>query len=171
MNILPSQKKKAPEQLVPVISRMSRPFHWNMRGRRYNAKGEYVGPSGKVKPTPDKHTQRIIEQAYEEAAKMPTPQEGGGFDLAKFKPLPGRILVARGPLIKSENGVDLPENKWFHEKHFVVIRLGDGVTNCAVGDRVLFVKSHRPKSVHLGIAALCLARDSAIAAILETDPV
>lgn len=168
MNILPSQKKAAPKSVVPIVSQWRVPGVRRMRGLRYNTRGECIGVCGPRKPVPDKHTQQIIERAYAEAAKKPMPQEGGAFDLAKFKPLLGNLLIVRGPEIKEINGVAVPESTTRHEFWWVVVRVGDGVDGCGVGDRVILHKKTKPKQVRLGEGKFYLTRETVVVAVLES---
>lgn len=161
-------KHKLPKQapLVPIVSIFAVPGARKMRGRRYRD-GVDIGPCGPPKPVPDVSAQKAVREAYEKAAMMPRPEEGGGFDLSTYHPLPGRMLVSRGPWIKSVKGIDLPEAQWRHEQYYFVIRVGRGVKNCAVGDRVIFQAKHKPKAVKLGSAGFYIARDAVVVGIVE----
>lgn len=166
MNILKS-KPKPPAPFIPTVSHFAVPGHRKMRGKRYKD-GKYVGPCGPPKPVPDPLARQAVIQAHEDALKKGPVREGGGFDLNTYRPLPGRILVTRGRLIKELGGVALPEDQWHYKKEFIVVRIGEGVTSCDVGDRVMFGKGFRPAEVELGTAKLYLGRDAAVVAILET---
>lgn len=168
MNILPSQKKAAPKSVVPIVSTFRVPHYRRMRGRRYNARGVDIGPCGPRKPIPDPHTQRLIERAWAEAAAKLAPEEGAAFDLAVFRPMPGKLLLVRRELITEEAGVALPENKHYHRPGYIVVKVGDRVTDCAAGDIVLFQKRTKPKSVRLGgNPGFYIANESSLVAILE----
>lgn len=168
MHLLKHSKPVKAAPIVPIVSRWKIPFYRKMRGKRFNAAGKYIGPSGPRKPHPDPLVERAIKEAHAAAAKLPRPVEGGGFDLRRFTPLPNRILVIRGPEIKEEKGIALPENKWRHEQYYIVVRIGPDITDCQVGDRVIFQKKHKPKSVRLGPKTFYIGRETALVAIWET---
>lgn len=170
MHLLKSSKPQAVAPMVPIVSRWKVPGVRKMRGKHYNAAGDLIGTCGPRKPIPDPAVARAIKEAHEAAAKLPRPQEGGGFDLSRFHPLPNRILVIRGPQIKEEKGIALPEDKWRHEQYYIVVRIGPSITECQVGDRVVFQKKHKPKSVHLGPKVFYIGRETALVAIWETAP-
>ena len=166
MHVLKHRDKK-PAPLVPIVSVWKVPGVRKMRGKRFNVKGEYVGPCGPPKPVPDVTAQKAVREAYAAAARMGPIEEGGGFDLATFTPYRDKILVVRGPWIKEEGGVLLPESKWRHEPYYFVIRVGPLVRNCSVGDRVLFQKKHRPKDARLGGGGFYISRDAVVVGIVE----
>lgn len=166
MHVLKHRAPK-PEKLVPVVSHWKVPFTKKMRGKKYSATGEYLGPSGPPKPIPDPYTIAIVKQAYEEAAKLGPVIDGGEFDLNRFRPMPGKVLVVRPPMIKEEKGIALPEMQWKHESYFIVLSVGRGVTDYAQGDRVVFDKRHKPKAVKLGRGGFYLSPAKWIVAVVD----
>jgi|GEM_PF-4424688 len=164
-------KTTKPAPFISGITHWKIPGIRKMRGKRYDCHGNYIGPCGPRKPRPDPLVERAIKEAYAAAAKMPMPEEGGAFDLNRFRPLPGRILVTRGPMIKSEKGIDLPEDKWHHGPEYIVLKIGDGVRSCDVGDRVIVQKKHKPRAVRLGSAGFYITRDAVIVGILEAHSI
>lgn len=165
MHVITRTRPQKQPDFIPTVSVFARPGHRLTRNKRFR-NGEFIGMS-KPAPVLDKIAQAAVREAYAQAAKLPRPQEGGAFDLNRYRPLPGRVLVTRGPLIKEENGVLLPENAWHYGKHFFVIRMGEGVTACGVGDRVLFGRGFRPKEVWLGVAKFYIGREEAVVGIVE----
>lgn len=159
-------KEVKPRPFIETVSQFAIPGHRLTRNRRFNDRGEFIGYS-KPAPVLDKIAQAAVREAYAAAAKMPKPHEGGAFDLTRYRPLPGKILVTRGPLIKEQGGVALPQNAWFYRTDFIVVAIGAGVTCCGVGDRVLWGRGFRPKEVHLGLAKLYIGREEAVVGILE----
>lgn len=150
MNILKSRKVQKATPLVPIVSQFKIPEHRKMRGRRYNAAGEYIGPCGPRKPIPDARARENLVKAELAASLLPPPQETEGFDLKQFTPLPGRVLCKRPPPITHEKGIALPDNQHRSECWFYVVKVGPGVFQCAPGDRVIFAGKHRPKAVRIG---------------------
>lgn len=169
MHLLQSSKPKKAQPIVPIVSHWKVPGIRKMRGKRFNVAGVCIGTCGPRKPYPDPAVERAIKEAHAAAAKMPRPVEGGGFDLQRFLPLPNRILVIRGPEIKEAKGIALPEDKWRHEQYYIVVRIGPNITDCQVGDRVIFQQKHKPKSVRLGPKTFYIGRETALVAILETE--
>lgn len=167
MHLLKHSKKDKPKPLVPIISQWKVPGVRRMRGRRYNSAGEDIGPCGPPKSVPDALAVRAVKEAYAAAAKLPRPEEGGAFDLNCFKPLPGRILLTRPPMIKEENGIALPEAQWKHEPYYFCIRIGDRVTSCGVGDRVIFAAKSKPRPIKLGAGRFYIGRETALIALVE----
>lgn len=168
MHLIQSSKKVAHAPIVPIVSHFKVPFHRRLRGRRFDHRGKFLcetGPKRVIEPS----IVKAVKEAFAAAAKMPKPEEGGGFDLGTYHPLPSRILVVRGPQIKEEKGVLLPETKWRHEPQYIVIRVGREVTIVAPGDQVIFHKKHKPKSVRLGSATFYIGRVTALVATLEPD--
>jgi co-chaperonin GroES (HSP10) len=167
MHLLKHNKVAKAQPLVPIVSHWKVPGVRKMRGKRYNERGEYIGPCGPKKPVPDVAAQKAVRDAHEAAAKMPRPEEGGGFDLKRFKPLPNRVLVTRGEIIKELKGVLLPEDQWHSPQWYYCIRVGDGVDSCAVGDRIIFQRKHKPKPVKLGKGGFYIGRTTAIVGLVE----
>lgn len=166
MHLIKRSKKAEPKPFIPIISHWAIPGHRKMRGKRYNAKGECIGPCGPRKPIPDPRERERLLKAIADAQEKGPPVENAEFDIFTFTPLAGRVLVVRGPMIKEENGVLLPENRWRHEPWWVVIRIGEGVASVAPGDRIVFSKGHRPKEVWIGRKKYYAGREGAIAALL-----
>lgn len=167
MHIIHREKKQEPQYLVPIVSQFAIPGHRKTRNRRYNAKGEFIGWS-KPKPVVDPAAQRALRAACAAAARKGPAKTAAPFDLYRYRPLPGHILVTRGPLIKEEGGVALPESKWHYGGKFVVVRVGEGVTVCAVGDSPIFGKGYRPKEVWLDGAKFYIGREQAVVGLQET---
>jgi co-chaperonin GroES (HSP10) len=146
MNIVGKYKDPKPQPLCQINTRTYIPWHRTHRGKRYNAKGQ-----GK-----------------------PKVADSGFIDYLKFRPLPGRILVARGPLVTEENGVALPESAHFRRQGWVVISVASDVKCVGRGETVIFQKNHSPKEaggpcMKLGKERLYIAKEAAVAAVLN-DP-
>ena len=167
MHLLKHNKPAKPAPLVPIISHWKVPFHRRLRGKRYNAQGEFIGETGPQRFT-DSSLKKLVTAAHAAAAALPPPVEGGGFDLATFTPLAGRILLKRPPQITEDNGIALPENKWKSEPWFFVVKVGPRVSNCGPGDRVIFSRGHKPKQVRFG-HTFYLGRASAVAGRVEVS--
>jgi hypothetical protein len=164
MHLLKHAKKEKPSPVVPIQSHWVVPYYRKMRGRRFR-EGRDVGPCGPPKPVVDVRDRANLERAVRNAAKLPPPEETEGFDIRRYRPMPGKVLVKRPAPVKVRDGVELPENMWFSEDWFFVVAVGTGVTVCAPGDRVIFGKKSKPRPVKLG-GAFHLGRASAVAAIV-----
>lgn len=167
MHVIRRTKAEKPRDFIPTQSVFAIPGHRRIPCKRYDSNGKFIGMS-KPAPVIDLAAQAAVKAAYAAAAKLKLPQETGPFDLNRYTPLPHRILVTRGALIKEENGVALPEAAWFYKKDFIVVRIGEGVTACGVGDRVIFGKGFRPAEVHIGTAKLYIGREQAVVGIMES---
>lgn len=161
-------KHKAPKDTpaVPIVSHWKVPFTKKMRGRKFNARGEYIGPCGPRKPIPDARARENLVRETERAAKLPPPVESEGFDLARYRPLAGRVLCRRPPPITEVDGVTLPEKEWRSESWFWVVAVGPGVECCTPGDRVVFGRKSKPRAIKLG-GAFHLGRATAVVALVE----
>src|SRR5690348_2114091 len=104
MNILKSQKKEAPKPLVPIVSHFKVPYYRKMRGKRFNARGEFIGPAGPRKPVPDVRDRENLRRAARAAALLPKPEDSDGFDLRVCRLMSGKVLVKRPPPITEEKG-------------------------------------------------------------------
>lgn len=170
MHVLKHREKK-PEKLIPIVSHFKVPFTKKLRGKKYNARGEYIGPSGPPKPIPDPYTIALVKKAYADAAKAGPVVEGGQFDLNRYRPMPGKVLLVRPDPIKELDGVTLPEINWIPRDWYIVLRVGANCSPYAQGDRVVFDKRHKPKPVKLGKGGFYLSPAKWIVAIVEaTDP-
>lgn len=69
-------------------------------------------------------------------------------------------------MITHDGAIALPESQWRHETGWVVVSVGDTVTACHPGERILFHKQHRPKEVWLGGRKFYIGRETAVVAIL-----
>lgn len=170
MHLVPSSKPQKAKPLVPIVSQWKVPFHRRMRGKRFNARGEFIGPSGPPKPVPDVAAIKAVKAAYAAAARKGLPQEGSGFDLGALKLTAGRILVARGRTIKEEGGIALPEAQWKHAPGWIVICVAPDVECCAAGDRVLFAAKHKVQPIDLGGVRLFLSRAGVVVGLIESRP-
>ena len=169
MHLIKRTKDPKPQPLIPIISHHFKSPWKKVRGKRYNAKGELVCETG-PKRTPDALArQNLLAEQAKAAALPPPPQDTETFDLSHYRPLPGRILLKRPPQITEDNGVALPEKLYRSESWFWVVKVGDRVTACRPGDRVMFAKNHRPKSVRIG-EPFHLGYETGIAALVVDEP-
>lgn len=168
MHVLKHGKTPKPAPVVPILSHFKVPHHRRLRGRRYDANGKFMYETG-PKRTIDVAAQRALRDAYAAAAKMPRPEEGGAFDLNRYHPLPGKVLLKRGPLITEEKGVAIPEDQQRFVSWWFVIRVGANVVNCDVGDRVVLQKKHKPKQARLGEGRFHIARDACVVGIVSVE--
>ncbi len=167
MNILKSRKREESRPFIPTVSHTLIPGYRKTRNRRYNADGKFIGWS-KPKPLVDPQEVAKMKKVIAAAKRLPMPEEAKPFDLADFRPLPGRILLKRPPQITEERGVRLPEKQWRSQPYFVVVKVGEGVESCTAGDRVVFGKTHHPKPVRLGHGlAYHIGKDQYVAGIVE----
>lgn len=148
MNILKHKEAKA-SPLVPIVTQWKIPFTKRLRGRKFNSRGEYIGLSGPPKPIPDPYTIKLVKAAHADAAKHGPVIEGGEFDLNRYRPMPGKVLVVRPPPIKEIDGIVLPEEQWTFPPFFIILRVASNITDYAAADRVLFDKRHKPKPIKL----------------------
>lgn len=166
MHLLKHSKSEKPKPIVPIISHWKVPGVRKMRGRRYNSRGEDIGPCGPPKPIPDVRERNNVLRARREAAKLPPPVETAGFDLRNYTPLTGRILCKRPPQITEVKGIKLRDDQAISEDWFYVVKVGPGVTVCQPGDRVVFGRKSKPKPVRIG-QPFHLGRMTAVVALVE----
>jgi hypothetical protein len=166
MNIL----KSKPVSQAPFIrteSQWAIPGHRKTRNKRFAADNRFLGYS-KPLPVVDPQEAKRVREAQQKGAKLGAPADNQIPDISRYTPMPHHLIVKRGPPIKVVDGVTLPEDKWRHEKHFYVVRVGPDVTACQPGDRVLFGRGVRTKEFFLGTAKFYVAREEAVVGLVET---
>lgn len=165
MHLLKHRDPK-PQPFIPTVSVFARPGHRLTRNKRY-IDGKFVGYS-KPKPVINPVEQRAVIAAQKKAAKLPLPPKEQPFDMTRYRPLPTHVLMVRGPWIKEEKGVALPEDKWRHVPWMEVVMVGERVTSCAVGDKVITGRGWRPKEAWIGPTKFYLGYQEAVVGIVDT---
>lgn len=155
---------KAP--LIPTRSVFWRPEHPRLKGRRYNARGEFMHATGPKIAIDPVQVRNMKERIARETAR-PVGPEWKPFDVASYQPLRGMMLMKRPEPIKELNGLLLAEKDWIFPPGFIVVRVGAGV-DYSPGQRVVLQRKHRPWAFKLdGIGQHYLARAKMVVGVIE----
>jgi hypothetical protein len=151
MHLIKNRDKK-PEPLVPIVSRSSVPAFRKLRGKRYNSKGEFIGNTGTKKFIDEREVARV-KQAMAEAKPVLEPEVAL---MDRYRPMPGKLLLRRAPMVTSIGGVAIPDDQQKPGLGFIVVKVGDGVDGIAPGDRVVVNHAAPPRRIRFfpGLAGL-----------------
>lgn len=166
MHLIKRSREVKLQDFIKTESVFAVPGHRRTANRRYDATGKFIGMS-KPAPVIDLAAQKKVREAQAEGEKAGKPAPEQPFDMRRYQPLPGRVLLSRGPWIKEEKGVALPEDKWRHVFWWVVEKIGEGVTACAVGDHIICGRGFRPKEAWIG-KKFYIAYQQAVVGIVES---
>lgn len=165
MHLLKHRDPK-PKALMKCLSNTFVPSHRRLRCRRFDEHGNFLGITNPPK-APNPIEQENVRRAIKAGHAMPLPtHDSDSFDLRRYRPLPGKILLKRPPPVAIENGVSIPEARQKPPGWWTVISVGAGVTVCEVGQRVVIGRGHKPKSIKLG-QPFHLALAGAVVGIIE----
>lgn len=148
MHLIKRSRDQAPRDLIPTHSIFARLGPKLTRNKRY-VKGEFVGYSRPLPPI-DPLVVARVKAAHARGKALGKPEPEVPFDMTRYRPLPHKVLVSRGPLITHLNGVAIPDEKQKSAPWWVVVAIGESVTACAVGDRIVCGRGFRPKECWLG---------------------
>lgn len=145
-----------------------------MQGVRLNPKTKLWEPKF-AKKTPDALARKnlLARQAAEKKKVMPAEQKV--FDLRRYRPPPGRVLLRVGRVITHDGAIELPQSAQWADQEFTVVSVGwlriGSLDNAPfkVGDRVfLDAKSHKRPIELPGHPAMVLVKIARVAAVVSS---
>jgi co-chaperonin GroES (HSP10) len=149
MHLINRSKDQAPRDLIPTHSIFARLGPKLTRNKRYSDTGKYLGLSRPL-PVIDPTVVARVRAAHARGKALRKPEAEVPFDMTRYRPLPHKVLVSRGPLITHQSGVAIPDDKQKAAPWWLVVAVGDAVTACGVGQRIVCGRGFRPKECWLG---------------------